>query len=75
VTPVYVIELALAGVALLLCLWALLDEIERAVRIAELYPPRHSWESTQEETTRLDGAPTAMLVALDKDQAVWRIPE
>lgn len=67
--------LVVSAVALLLCLLALADEVQRALSMDRLYPPKHSWESTQGETTRLDDQPKAQLVALDEDQAVWRIPE
>jgi len=60
-------------VGLVLALAALWNEIEDTAG-PRRSPARHSWESTQGETTRLDDRP-AKLVHLEEDQAVWRLDE
>jgi len=72
VTVVLALLLTLSVVALVLTLAALWGEIQDIARPRPR--PRHSWESTQGETTRLDDRP-AKLVHLEDDQAVWRLDE
>jgi hypothetical protein len=72
VSPLLIILMILSAIAGALAIAAIRDEIQDISRPRPR--PRHSWESTQGETTRLDDRP-AKLVHLDEDQAVWRRPE